>query len=868
MDNKAEHSTSHSLATQVVKVFSAIEASNEAIFVTDYKGRIEYANQKFLDLNVWSEHETLGRSISEIPHSKNIALKLLQSLKEGRSWSMRHQITSSHISEKKESNLIWVRTSIDPIIEFPDEISGYIGVQRVINQEVERELQSKKELSKVLSLAIKQERALEELNKSYDEALLQASSKAAFLANMSHEIRTPLNGVLGMTELLQNTSLTNKQSYLTGIIQQSGKSLLYLINDILDLSKIEAGKLELNNSPHDLRLVMEEVASTFSERASSKGLELTCIYPANHHSFYICDKQRLAQILSNLMSNAIKFTDEGEVIIEVRINEGKNDSVLHFEVRDTGAGIPDEDQGSIFESFSQSQQTLKHAAEGTGLGLTICKHLVKLMNGEIGVNSIIGQGSTFWFTAQLEKEINQSVEKQNSKEQVLNGLKVLIVDDNDTNSKNIALYLEEWDIEVATVSNADSAIELLEAAQDTGKPFSLAILDHDMPDISGIKLAKILKNNKMLAEIPLILMNFINHLEETMVWTSAGIKSYLTKPVKQSELNNALLTTVSFPGRKPSNTNTKDNATHNIKTFNAHILVSEDNPVNQEVAEQMLKDHGCTVVIASNGKKAIDALDKSKDKPFDLILMDCQMPEMNGYETTKTIRSTMPDEDRLPIIALTANAMEGDRQRCLDAGMDDYLTKPFTRAQLTSILEKWLPEGEIENKDIVDDLDFSQSETEDVFSITVDESEPGSGSNDNPVERIETDKINKEEFSTESVEVSEQLNKVTLDNIRSLQRKGAPNILEKIVSLYFENSNKILLEFEQAVETRDAKKIRSAAHSLKSSSANLGAENLAELCKEIENSGKNNHLDDIDVQYEQLKQLYDITCNALKMEIR
>ena len=855
MDNKAEHSTSHSLATQVVKVFAAIESSSEAVFVANTKGQIEYANKRFLDINGLTEEEALGRSISKIPHSNSIALKLMESMKNGQPWSMRHQITSSLYAGITGSELIWVSTSVDPIKEIPDEISGYIGIQRVINQEVQRELEAKNELSKVLGLAIRQEKTLEDLKKSYDDAIEQVATKSEYLANMSHEIRTPLNGVLGMAELLLNTNLSNKQSHLTNIIQQSGTNLLNLINDILDLSKIEAGKLELNNSSHDLRLIMEEVASTFSERASSKGLELTCIYPASDHSLFICDKQRLMQVLSNLISNAVKFTDDGEVTLELSFGYQEYDQLLHFEVRDTGIGIPEEEQDSIFESFSQSQQTHKNTSKGTGLGLTICKHIVEMMGGHIGVNSTLA-GSTFWFTAKLEKDTNHSSQDTTTNKHLLDGLKVLIVDDNASNSENIAQQLEEWSIQAVTVSNAESAINLLEEAQNNDQPFSLAMLDHDMPDISGVNLAKIVKKNKILTEVPLILMNSISDLEETMVWTTAGIKSYLTKPVRQSELYAALVASLSLPDRKKlSSDNEKDNKAP-IKLFNAHILIVEDNPVNQELAELMLEDHGCTVEIANNGKNALSVLEENNDKPFDLILMDCQMPVMDGYATTKMIRKNMQEDDHLPIIALTANAMEGDRQRCLDAGMDDYLTKPFKRDQLSAALEKWLPVIEIISKDKNNDPNnVEESSSQEEFNI-----EQALG------EKVEQD--DPQEEINKNTELSEViLNRTTLDNIRALQREGAPDILEKIIGLYLDNSNNIIDDIQQAVEKRDAKKIRSTTHNLKSSSANLGADKLAELCKEMESLGKNNQLEEIDQMHDQLKQQYEFACKALKSEI-
>ncbi len=848
MDNNADNSISNSLANQVIKVFSAVEASSEGIFVTDIKGRVEYANQNFLAISGWSEDEILGRSISEIPHSKNIALKLLESLNKGTSWSMRHQVSSTlKARERGKPKLTWVRTTVDPIEELSGEISGYIGVQRIIHDEVERELQAKKELSNILGLAIKQERTLETLNKSYEEALLQVATKSEFLANMSHEIRTPLNGVLGMAELLQETSLNNKQSHLTEIIHQSGKNLLNLINDILDLSKIEANKLELKNSPNDLRLIVEEVASTFSERACNKGLELTCIYPANDHSLFICDRQRLTQILSNLLNNAIKFTDVGEVVIEVKFEELKGKPTVIIEVRDTGIGISKEDQEAIFGSFSQSLQTPEQAAQGTGLGLTICRHLADLMGGEIGVKSKRGEGATFWLAISFEKDSEQSLQTQtSSKEEPLKGLKVLIVDDNESSSKNIAHQLKEWNIEPNMVEDFSAALILLEKAKQEGKPFSIAMLDHDMQEFSGINLSVTVKKNKALADIPLILMNSIRDLEDTMVWTTAGVKSYLTKPVRQSDLYNALIATVSIPNRKKELESSK---TTRVESFNAHVLIAEDNPVNQELVKMLLTKHGCTYSIARNGEEAIDLIETQTDKPFDLILMDCQMPIMDGYEATKRIRAIIEPEVSIPIVAITANSMEGDQDKCIASGMDDYLTKPFSQKQLAVTLQKWLP-----NK-----ISTPRKES---LSSTVGSFEPEA----NEVNVTKgTDTVQLDETETD---ISELLNRNTIDNIRSLQREGSPDILGKIVGLYLDNSNKIMQEIEQSVSDKDGKSLRSSAHSLKSSSANLGADRLADMCKAMELCGKDNQLSSVDIQFKQLKKQYEVTCNALKLEIR
>ncbi len=891
MDNSAEQSTSETLKTlktltpQSAKIYSAIEYSSNAVFITDPKGRIEYANQKFLKLNGWTEECVIGRSMSEIPHSKNIAIKLLQALKQGSHWSIRHQITSPLAIELK-SKLIWIRTTIDPIKEPSETISGYIGVQSVIHEEVLNELQTKKDLNNLLALSIKQEKILETLKKAHDEALHKVEAKSEFLASMSHDIRTPMTGILGMTELLQNTKLSTKQSHLTNLIHQSGKNLLDLINNILNLSKIEAGKLELNTEFQDLRLLMEEVASTFSEPASSKGLDLICIYPVNDHALFLCDKQRLIQILSNLIGNAIKFTDKGEIIISVSLDQ--KDGLPRFEVTDTGPGIPEQDQKSIFGSFSQSQSTNKHASKGTGLGLTICKHYCNLMGGDIGVDSILGVGSTFWFTALLEKKESDRDKSQLSDNTTLAGVKVLILDHNKSNAKNIAEQLKVWGMEVVISDSAKNAVALLESAQKNAKPFSLALLDHDMPDISGANLAKVMRSNKILVNTPLVLMNSISDLEETMVWTSIGIKSYLTKPIRQSDLHNALLATLSIPNRKKISTQKNETSPNSPKAiFDVNVLVAEDNPVNQELVELVLQECGCNVVVVNNGKQVITALSEEQSS-FDLILMDCQMPELDGYMTTKFIREAMVDKKDLPIIALTANAMDGDQKACFEVGMNDYLAKPFSKNQLIEKMRKWLKQDSLtfapnstdtQVKETITKEIKKQSATPiperglisetDVLELTQPEPEIKEMPNlDLFIPEPEDEKETTTAINTNHQQnITTCLNKNTLNNIKALQREGAPKILNKIIDLYFKNSEKIVNEIEQAVNKKDAKKIRSSAHSLKSSSANLGAEDLANLCKEMELFGENNHLNSIEQKFSELKQQYKATCRALKREI-
>ncbi|GEM_PF-495210 len=678
-------------------------------------------------------------------------------------------------------------------------------------------------------------RMMDRLGESYSQLVRArkdaedaSRAKSEFLANMSHEIRTPINGIIGMAELLMDTDISDNQKYALHTINTEADALLRLINDILDFSKIEAGKLELESLPFDLRSVIEDVANGISLGAAQKGLEFMSFLSSETPSLLIGDHLRLRQILANLAGNALKFTEQGEIYIRAEMTEDLGDRLrIRFQVKDTGIGIPYNKHTQIFESFTQADGSTTRKYGGTGLGTTIAKQLTELMGGEIGLESEVGKGSTFWFTAVFARQTEHSGQPRANfcGESVtgLNGLKVMVVDDNRTNRFILTEYLKSWNCQVFQAEGGKSALSLL----DREDGWNLILTDFQMPEMDGIELVKAIRAAEKFRHLPIIMLTSVGDVQEDKRVRDIGADAYLIKPVKRDALKKSVETVLGLsPSENIQRTESEDRDV--LPRKNVKILLAEDYPTNQQVVLKHLHNAGYEADIAENGREAVEAC---RQKHYDLILMDIQMPEMDGFEAARIIRSgvrgtgseessysalltsdLLPRTSHLvPIIAMTAHAVKGYEERCLEAGMNDYIAKPLKRKSLLAIIEQWTaPEHKTHARGAESDSLPRNQEPAEAMNFQ------------KALEEFENDR----EFLNELLEGFLQHLDVQIVQIREALRRGKADAVWK------------------------------EAHSIKGGAANLSADILSEIAYQLEIEGKSGSLKKCPLILEKLEKEY------------
>ncbi len=660
----------------------------------------------------------------------------------------------------------------------------------------------------------------EQLEKAKNAAEAASRAKSAFLATMSHEIRTPMNGVLGMTEMLLGTTLTETQRNFTKLVKRSGEHLLVIINDILDFSKIEAGKLSIEYINFNLWDLLDDINNIYTPQAQAKNLTLNFEIANDIPIAIVGDPNRLRQIMANLLGNAIKFTDHGNILAKVQVTGEDGPTVsLRFEVHDTGIGVSRDARGRIFEAFSQADNSTTRKYGGTGLGLAISRQLVELMGGKIGVDNAATQGSVFWFTVSFDKRRIEADEPASLLKSI-DGLRVLIVDEQAESRAELGQQLTEWQVGSDCALSALDAVERLKAASQAGTPYDVAIIDMDLQRTSGLSLAASIKGDPANNGTRILLVSDNRLAADPVQRREAGVAYQLIKPARAGDLFECIM---SRPRKRvvPLAPVEEDTSPVPMASGQANggaalpalkkprvrrVLLAEDNPVNVEVAKAMLHSLGLIVQCARNGEEALRA---TLANSYDIVLMDCQMPVMDGFAATAEIRRNEQAAGRgrkLPVVAITANALQGDREACLAAGMDDYLSKPFTQQQLGAVIGRWIGVPMAAAYHHTERTPELPPETRDVIGRDV-------------------------------------INRQALENIRALSADRGDALVQKVVAAYVDDTPAHLDTLKGAIAGLDAANVRKVAHSLKSSSANVGAETLAQMCKEMEILGRTDTTD-------------------------